>query len=226
MTYLPLIKYCLSHLHLFSLICSRFTKATIKVLLLHFHIVYLRSSATMASSPPLPNGPSLDHARQLKEKYIGTCLQNAPVPSAVLDLAKVESNSTKMLEAVDALGCGWRAHIKTHKVSSFSLIVYKHYCCPSWPYVRHLNTKHKLRNLLHILVFLDQNQLESLWSRLFHYQITMVASVPWACHYHSANQAPDYRAHETTSWSRSPPCQSRRLNPPRSREYHATHPRI
>ena len=132
MTYLPLIKYRLSHLHIFSLISSPFTEVTIEALLLHFHIVYLRSSATMGSSPQSPSGSSLDHARQLKKKYIGTCLQNAPVPSAVLDLAKIESNCTKMLEAVDALGCDWRAHIKTHKVISFSLIVYKQYCCSSW----------------------------------------------------------------------------------------------
>lgn len=60
------------------------------------------------------NGPQ--YAQQLKEKYAGTSLLNAPIPSAVLDLAKVESNCTKMLEAVDKLGCSWRAHIKTHKV--------------------------------------------------------------------------------------------------------------
>lgn len=57
-----------------------------------------------------------DYGQQLKEKFVGTSLLHAPIPSAILDLAKVEFNCTKMLEAVDRLGCSWRAHIKTHKV--------------------------------------------------------------------------------------------------------------
>ena len=57
-----------------------------------------------------------EYAQQLRKKYVGTSLLEAPIPSAVLDLAKVEANCTKMLEAVDKLGCSWRAHIKTHKV--------------------------------------------------------------------------------------------------------------
>lgn len=52
----------------------------------------------------------------LKKQYIGTSLLNAAVPSAVLDLVKVKRNCERMLEAVDQIGCGWRAHIKTHKV--------------------------------------------------------------------------------------------------------------
>lgn len=68
----------------------------------------------MTSHRGQTDGPQF--AQQLKEKYVGTSLLNAPIPSAVLDLAKVESNCTKMLEAVDKLGCSWRAHIKTHKV--------------------------------------------------------------------------------------------------------------
>ncbi|OBT50366.1 hypothetical protein VE04_09837, partial [Pseudogymnoascus sp. 24MN13] len=53
--------------------------------------------------------------QQLLKQFVGTNLQDAPVPSAILDLAKVKRNCTRMLESIDALGFGWRAHIKTHK---------------------------------------------------------------------------------------------------------------
>ena len=52
----------------------------------------------------------------LKAKYVGQTLHQVPTPSAVLDLAKLESNCQRMLDTVKALKLGWRAHIKTHKV--------------------------------------------------------------------------------------------------------------
>ncbi|KFX99446.1 hypothetical protein V490_01785, partial [Pseudogymnoascus sp. VKM F-3557] len=59
---------------------------------------------------------ALEAQRQnLMKQFVGTSLHDAPVPSAVLDLSKVKQNCDRMLEAVDALGFGWRAHIKTHK---------------------------------------------------------------------------------------------------------------
>ncbi|KFY35091.1 hypothetical protein V494_06209, partial [Pseudogymnoascus sp. VKM F-4513 (FW-928)] len=57
-----------------------------------------------------------EQRKELVKKYVGTTLKDVPVPSAVLDLSKVKRNCTRMLDAVDALGFGWRAHIKTHKV--------------------------------------------------------------------------------------------------------------
>lgn len=57
-----------------------------------------------------------DRHQELKERFVGSSLRDAPVPSAVLDLCKVKANCERMLEAVDTLGFGWRAHIKTHKV--------------------------------------------------------------------------------------------------------------
>jgi D-serine deaminase-like pyridoxal phosphate-dependent protein len=64
---------------------------------------------------------ALEEQRQsLLKQFLGTNLRDAPVPSAVLDLSIVKRNCARMLEAVDSLGFGWRAHIKTHKVRSHS----------------------------------------------------------------------------------------------------------
>lgn len=49
-------------------------------------------------------------------QFLGTKLQDLPTPSAVLDVAKVEVNCQRMLDAVRRLDLGWRPHIKTHKV--------------------------------------------------------------------------------------------------------------
>jgi D-serine deaminase-like pyridoxal phosphate-dependent protein len=53
------------------------------------------------------------------KNYVGKSLHDVSCPAAVLDLSKVKKNCSDMLEAVDSLGFGWRAHIKTHKVSQF-----------------------------------------------------------------------------------------------------------
>jgi hypothetical protein len=55
---------------------------------------------------------------QLQVAFVGKSLDEVPVPSVVLDLAKLRANCQRMLDAVAALGLGWRAHIKTHKVCS------------------------------------------------------------------------------------------------------------
>lgn len=66
---------------------------------------------------------ALEEQRQkLVKRFVGTSLLDAPVPSAVLDLSKVKRNCERMLEAVDALGFGWRVHIKTHKVTNHRTI--------------------------------------------------------------------------------------------------------
>lgn len=53
----------------------------------------------------------------LKERLVGRTLYEVPTPSIVLDLAKLEVNCQRMLDAAEKNGIGWRAHIKTHKVS-------------------------------------------------------------------------------------------------------------
>jgi len=53
---------------------------------------------------------------QLRDQFVGQNLSNVPTPSIVLDLAKLEVNCERMLNATERLGLLWRAHIKTHKV--------------------------------------------------------------------------------------------------------------
>lgn len=55
----------------------------------------------------------------LQERFVGKTLHEVPTPSIVLDLAKLEVNCQRMIDAAKKNGIGWRAHIKTHKVSLF-----------------------------------------------------------------------------------------------------------
>lgn len=52
----------------------------------------------------------------LQLQYVGKNLREIPTPAAVLDLAPIRRNCKAMLEATKALGLGFRAHVKTHKV--------------------------------------------------------------------------------------------------------------
>jgi D-serine ammonia-lyase len=54
---------------------------------------------------------------ELKALFVGQSLHDVPVPSVVLDLAKVKVNCQRMLDATQSLGLLFRAHIKTHKVT-------------------------------------------------------------------------------------------------------------
>ncbi|RDW75962.1 hypothetical protein BP5796_06783 [Coleophoma crateriformis] len=56
----------------------------------------------------------------LIKQYVGKSLADVPTPSAVLDLSKLKANCDRMLEAVDTLDIGWRAHIKTHKTTELT----------------------------------------------------------------------------------------------------------
>ncbi|KAK7739900.1 hypothetical protein SLS53_005493 [Cytospora paraplurivora] len=51
----------------------------------------------------------------LQERLVGKTLYEVPTPSIVLDLAKLEVNCQRMIDAAEKNGIGWRAHIKTHK---------------------------------------------------------------------------------------------------------------
>jgi hypothetical protein len=57
---------------------------------------------------------------QLRDRFVGQNLKDVPTPSVVLDLAKLEVNCERMLDATERLGLLWRAHIKTHKVATRS----------------------------------------------------------------------------------------------------------
>ncbi|KAH7336596.1 putative serine dehydratase domain-containing protein [Rhexocercosporidium sp. MPI-PUGE-AT-0058] len=56
----------------------------------------------------------------LKKQFIGKSIKDVAVPAAVLDLGKVKNNCNRMLEAVESLDFGWRAHIKTHKTTELT----------------------------------------------------------------------------------------------------------
>lgn len=60
---------------------------------------------------------------QLRAKFLGKTLNEVPTPSVILDLAKVEVNCERMLEATERLGLLWRAHIKSHKVTELHILV-------------------------------------------------------------------------------------------------------
>lgn len=64
--------------------------------------------------------PDSELKAQLRARFVGKNLADVPTPSIVLDLAKVEANCKRMLEATDRLGLLWRAHIKSHKVHESS----------------------------------------------------------------------------------------------------------
>src|SRR5277367_3004550 len=63
------------------------------------------------------NPASVELKEQLQGKYEGKTLLEIPTPAALLDLSKIRRNCARMLEVVDTLEFGWRAHIKTHKVT-------------------------------------------------------------------------------------------------------------
>ena len=54
---------------------------------------------------------------ELLQFYVGKDIHDVPKPTVILDVSRVRRHCQSMLEAVDALGVGFRAHVKTHKVS-------------------------------------------------------------------------------------------------------------
>ena len=55
---------------------------------------------------------------EIKAQFVGKTLHDVPTPSVILDLAKLDVNCQRMLDAVERLSLSWRPHIKTHKASS------------------------------------------------------------------------------------------------------------
>ena len=56
----------------------------------------------------------------LKLQYVGKHLQDVPAPALIIDEAVVRRNCRLMLEAVQQLGVGFRAHVKTHKTTQLA----------------------------------------------------------------------------------------------------------
>ena len=65
------------------------------------------------STRDLYPSPSVEGLRKI---FVGTQLQDVPLPAAVVDRAVVRRNCAQMLEACAALGVPFRPHVKTHKV--------------------------------------------------------------------------------------------------------------
>ena len=68
-------------------------------------------ASTTQSMYPLP-----DQA-QLRQQFVGKDLRDVDCPMAVIDVAKARKNCHLMLKAAKAVDLGFRAHVKTHKVS-------------------------------------------------------------------------------------------------------------
>ncbi|KAM0380752.1 hypothetical protein ACHAPK_001360, partial [Fusarium culmorum] len=51
----------------------------------------------------------------LRQFYVGKNIHNVPKPAVILDKARIVRHCQSMLDSVDALGLGFRAHVKTHK---------------------------------------------------------------------------------------------------------------
>lgn len=63
----------------------------------------------------IPLYPLSNH-EELEKQFVGKNLKDVVTPAAVVDLSKLKRNCSRMLEAIDSLKIGWRAHVKTHKV--------------------------------------------------------------------------------------------------------------
>lgn len=65
-------------------------------------------------SIPQRQNPSVE---SLREFYVGKSIHDVPKPALVLDKAKMRHHCQTLANAAEALGVGFRGHIKTHKVS-------------------------------------------------------------------------------------------------------------
>lgn len=71
-----------------------------------------------AAAVPQRGTPSREELCRL---FVGKTIQEVPKPAAIMDIAVVRRNCAVVDEAVAALGVGFRAHIKTHKVCSHAI---------------------------------------------------------------------------------------------------------
>lgn len=64
----------------------------------------------------------LSPRNDLLKAYRNCSIQDLPVPSAIIDVAKVKENCQAMLNAVKELDVSFRAHIKTHKTTEMTAL--------------------------------------------------------------------------------------------------------
>lgn len=60
---------------------------------------------------------------ELKDFYVGQDVGSVPKPALVLDVAIIRRHCGTMIRTVKELDVGFRAHVKSHKVSP---VVYSH----------------------------------------------------------------------------------------------------
>ncbi|KAE8374604.1 putative serine dehydratase domain-containing protein [Aspergillus bertholletiae] len=68
----------------------------------------------MIPQRPLPSKDALKHF------YLGKYLGEIPKPAVVLDRAIIKRHCSSMLQTIQTLGVGFRAHVKTHKTTELS----------------------------------------------------------------------------------------------------------
>lgn len=59
---------------------------------------------------------------ELRRFYIGKDIGDVPKPAVVLDVAIIKRHCQAMLQTMEQLGVGFRAHVKTHKVRAQSVL--------------------------------------------------------------------------------------------------------
>lgn len=57
-------------------------------------------------------------AAALKLQFVGKEVKDVQAPAAILDVAVIRRNCKLMLDTAEKLNVGFRAHVKTHKVST------------------------------------------------------------------------------------------------------------
>lgn len=71
-----------------------------------------------SDAPPASMMFPIPSEAALQQLYIGKRLADLEnLPAAIVDVAVVRKNCDRMLALTEKLGMGFRAHIKTHKVS-------------------------------------------------------------------------------------------------------------
>lgn len=58
----------------------------------------------------------------LLSQFKGWHIGDLPTPSAIIDYDVLKRNCERMLQATEALGMGFRPHVKTHKVRMYSRV--------------------------------------------------------------------------------------------------------
>jgi hypothetical protein len=76
-------------------------------------IPFLNMAIPQRQTPPI---------EELRRFYVGKNVNDVPKPAVILDKARIGRHCQTMLDSVDALGLGFRAHVKTHKVSLMSAL--------------------------------------------------------------------------------------------------------